>query len=747
MTSPPAPPDLSACAREPIHIPGSIQPFGFLLALSSDSLRIRHVSANIGDYVDLPPDRVLGCLLTDILPDLPGELVEAIAATTEGQAHYMRLVPLHLSDAGRRFHAIAHRSGDLIILEMEEEKAIAPSSFQDVYPLVRSFVETLHQADDVGALCNLAAQEVRRITGTDRVMVYRFDDQWHGTVVAEDRNEQLSSYLDLRFPSSDIPAQARALYRRNRLRMIADASYIPVPLLGLPEDSQEPLDLSLSVLRAVSPVHLEYMRNMGTYASMSVSLLCDGRLWGLITCHNSTPLHIPFHVRAACDHLGQVLSLQLSARERVTQSEQRNELRSIQVQLLAHMAESDTFIDGLVRSEPELLRLTNSHGAAILFGGDRILLGRTPSGEEVDALVNWLVEKGERELYATDHLPQEWEEAGRFKDEATGVLAISISQIHPAYVLWFRPEVVQTVKWGGEPAKAIDADGRIHPRKSFDVWKQTVSLTSLPWEEAEKAAAQELRSAIVGIVLRKAEELAALTAELRRSNKELEAFSYSVSHDLRAPFRHIVGFAELLREREGERVSPRGRHYIDSIIEAAFSAGTLVDNLLSFSQMGRAALHMRRTDMNNMVEEARHRLMTDLDGRSIRWNVEPLGQAYADPAMIRLVLQNLLSNALKFTRDRDPAEITVTAAPAASEEGDLIRFEVRDNGVGFDMTYVDKLFGVFQRLHHVEEFEGTGIGLANVRRIVERHGGRTWAEGEEGKGASFFFTLPRWKGE
>ena len=747
MTSPPAPPDLSVCAREPIHIPGSIQPFGFLLALSSDGLRIHHVSANVADYIGHTPSHVLGQALTAILPELPDELVRSIAETAEDQAHYLRIVSLSPPGGPRNFHAITHRSGDFIILEMEEEKATAPSSFHDVYPLVRAFVETLHQTDNVGALCDLAAREVRRITGVDRVMVYRFDEQWHGTVVAEDRNEHLSSYLDLRFPASDIPAQARALYQRNRLRLIADAHYTPVPLLGLAGEDDKPLDLSLSVLRSVSPVHLEYMRNMGTGASMSVSLLCDGRLWGLITCHNSTSWHIPFHVRAACDHLGQVLSLQLAARERVAQSEQRNELRSIQVRLLGHMAESDSFIDGLVRSEAELLRLTASHGAAILFGGDRILLGQTPSGEEVDALVNWLVEKGERELYATSRLPQEWEEAETFKDVAAGVLAIGISQIHPAYVLWFRPEVVQTVKWGGEPEKATDPEGRIHPRKSFATWKQTVRLTAMPWDEAEKAAAQELRSAIVGIVLRKAEELAALTAELKRSNKELEAFSYSVSHDLRAPFRHIVGFAELLREREGERVSPRGRHYIDSIIEAAFSAGTLVDNLLSFSQMGRAALHLRRTDMNSVVEEARHRLMTDMDGRSIRWNVGPLGLVYADPAMIRLVLQNLLSNAIKFTRDSDPAEISITSTPFDKEDGGDLVFEIKDNGVGFDMTYVDKLFGVFQRLHHVEEFEGTGIGLANVRRIIERHGGRTWAEGKEGSGAAFFFTLPRWRGD
>jgi two-component system, chemotaxis family, sensor kinase Cph1 len=263
---------------------------------------------------------------------------------------------------------------------------------------------------------------------------------------------------------------------------------------------------------------------------------------------------------------------------------------------------------------------------------------------------------------------------------------------------------------------------------------------SLSWSIPEVEAAKDLRASVLGIVLRRAEELAALSEELQRSNKELEAFSYSVSHDLRAPFRHIVGYSNLLKTREGAHLSDKGRHYVDTIIEAAFSAGTLVDNLLSFSQMGRNALNRITGDMNALVEEVRRKAMRDVaEGRRIRWEIAPLGRAYADPFMLRLVIENLLSNALKYARDRPETVIAVGRLPPKDNEA---VFFVRDNGVGFDMAYVDKLFGVFQRLHRVEEFEGTGIGLANVRRIVERHGGRTWAEGKLGEGATFYFTLP-----
>jgi light-regulated signal transduction histidine kinase (bacteriophytochrome) len=260
----------------------------------------------------------------------------------------------------------------------------------------------------------------------------------------------------------------------------------------------------------------------------------------------------------------------------------------------------------------------------------------------------------------------------------------------------------------------------------------------MPWDAAEVEAAAELRTAVVDIVLRRAEELADMSERLTSINKELEAFSYSVSHDLRAPFRHIVGYAQLLKKFEGDKLSERGNRFVDTIVESAVSAGTLVDDLLSFSQMGRASLTPVPIDMDALVTEERRKLFVE-QGRRVEWRIEQLAPTRADPMMLRLVIQNLFENALKFSRDRDPAVIEAGCLDLGAETA----YFVRDNGVGFDQAYVGKLFGVFQRLHRVEEFEGTGIGLANVKRIVERHGGRVWAEGQVDGGATFFFALPK----
>ncbi len=743
----PAPSDISACEREPIHIPGSIQPHGVLLALSRTEMRAVHASANLASVLGLSAGDALGRPLAAISPQLTAALEgELEGSGLDDRARYLRTVTLATPDGDRSFDAVVHASGDLLVLELEEVSPGESGSLDTLYPTMRGFVEQLQTASTVEGLCRVVAEDIRRITGFDRVLVYRFDEHWNGTVIAEDRNDRLPSYFDLRFPASDIPAQARELYRRNRLRIIPDADYTPVPVEPvLHPASGQPLDMSYSVLRSVSPVHLEYMRNMGTMASMSISILREGALWGLISCHNRDARRVPLRVRNACDFITQIFSLQLAARERAAEAEELMRLGSVRSQLLGFMAEEERFILGLVRHPAQLLDIADAQGAAIISGEHSWLLGETPQEGEVRRLFEWLSANHREDVFATDALPSLIPEAQGYSDRASGLLAISISKVNPSYVLWFRPEVVHTVKWGGDPQKPVqqgsatsDAPARLHPRKSFEIWKETVRGRSLPWKPAEIQTVKELRNAVVGIVLRRAEELAALSEELQRSNKELEAFSYSVSHDLRAPFRHIVGYSELLRKQEGETLSERGRRYIETIIESAYTAGTLVDNLLSFSQMGRTALKPRPVDMNVLVAEVRRSSALDTKDRRIDWRIGPLATVRADPVMLRFAVENLVSNALKYTRSRAEAIIEI----GCERKGDEIVFFVRDNGVGFDMAYVGKLFGVFQRLHRMEEFEGTGIGLANVRRIVERHGGRVWAEGAVGKGATFSFALP-----
>lgn len=732
------------CAQEPIHIPGSIQPHGLLFVVREPEFTIEQFSANArttpGIDVNALQGGTIGSALGPAGTSLYGAL-QGVLGRIEANAEYILTVEL----AGTPYHAIAHRRDGLLILELERSTSKDQIRFSHVYTQITRFMTDPERGSGVQAATAFAAKEIRRITGFDRVLVYRFDVDWNGVVIAEDRNEELPSYLDLHFPASDIPPQARELYRLNRIRIIPDSEYIPIPVEpALNPRTGKPIDLSFSVLRSVSPIHVQYMKNMGTAASMSISVLRDGLLWGLISCHHHVPRMVPIEIRSACDIVSQILSSQLAAADHRADAEVRITLKSNQTKLLGYMAEEANFLEGVRNHPDELLAAANADSAAIIFGGECLLFGNTPNGDDVRALANWLQEVHKTEdIFATDSLPTFYPQALSFAGAGSGLLAASLSALHGNYVLWFRSEWQRTVKWGGDPRKQASGDGALSPRHSFEMWKETVRGRSRPWTESERNSALDLRNALVRIVFRKAEEMAQLTDELRRSNQELEAFSYSVSHDLRAPFRHIVGFAELLAEREAPTLSETAKRYIRTIVESAQFAGTLVDNLLSFSQIGRKSLHFSSIDTNKLVAEAKVSAEADpqdpsVSPRRVVWQISEFPLISGDVFMLRLVFQNLISNALKYTRDRNPAKIEIGTQ---YEDGQIVFF-VRDNGVGFDSQYAGKLFGVFQRLHKMEDFEGTGIGLANVRRIVTRHGGRTWAEGTPNQGATFYFSLP-----
>jgi chemotaxis family two-component system sensor kinase Cph1 len=755
------------CAREPIHIPGGIQPHGFLVSVD-DAGNIVQASQNTALLAGKAPgqvDALLGQPLSALVGGGATLALDALATLkADGIPLYAGSMPdpRSLRDggagpAGTPTHPysplaiVVHTWQGARIVEFEPARGTA-DVFASIYPLVRTFINSLQDLDNVEGLARLAAEEVHRITGFGRTMVYAFDDEGHGHVLAESMDAGYASYLGQRFPASDIPAQAHALYVRNRIRLIADADYVPAPLVpALHPATGQPTDLTYASLRSISPVHVQYMKNMGTWASMSMSIVVRGRLWGLISCHHATARVPSFEVRTACEHIAQVLSLQVEAKEDHAEASYRLALRRRQTGLLASMANTDDFIEAISGDAEDLLALVGATGAAAVFEGRIVRIGDAPANGVIERLLAWLDTRGD-DVHATDNLAADWPEAAAqgVGPEAAGMLVVPLSRLFRNYVIWFRAEVVRTIRWAGDPrAKLAGLSASLSPRESFEVWTQTVLGRSEPWRPAELEIASEFRGALLGIVLRRAEELAQLALELGRVNRELEGFSYSVSHDLRAPLRHIVGFADLLREMDQSRLSDRGRHFVERIIAQARFGGKLVDDLLAFSQMGRAALRPQRVDLRTFAERLLAEETKDLGSRRLEYKVGALGEVTADPVLMDVVLRNLIANAIKFTGTRGvdadgPAGLVeVGTMPGEGEFAGQDLFFVRDNGVGFDMRYAEKLFGVFQRLHRVEEFPGTGIGLASVRRIVERHGGKTWAEGELDRGATIWFSLPR----
>jgi len=736
--------DLSTCDMEPIRTPGSIQPHGFVLTLADD-LAVLQASANLGDWAGVAARDAVGRPLAQAIGAAAAQrLASELRAELGPRPFYVGTVT---TPNGRHFDVLAHRWDGVLIAEFEGVDRAEPADFRNLYPLIGDFLLKVNDAASIESLATLACQHVRAVTGFGRVLVYQFDPDGHGHVMAEARDDRHPSYLGQHFPASDIPAQARDLYTLSRIRLIQDANYVPAPLVPPANPvTGRPNDLTFAALRSVSPVHLQYMRNMNTLASMSVSLMVKGKLWGLISCHDEAPTPIAFEKRTACEQLGQILALCIESREDAADLQFRLEVRRTMVSMLAGLTQGSDFIENLSNVFPDLLRFARASGAAIMVDDRVLAYGDTPEEDDVRALVDWLALHDHGDVFHTDRLSAAYPPAARMSRNASGLLAMPISRIHKHYLLWFRPEYVHTIEWAGNPhaknAVAPATPGaptQLSPRTSFAAWRETIHGASMPWHAGEIEMALEFRTALLGIALERAEQMAELAEELGRANKELEAFSYSVSHDLRAPLRHIVGFADLLLESAGSEDAQQRQRFLKNIKDAARLAGKLVDDLLSFSQMGRASLRPTTVDMNDLVAACLDKMSLEMRGRNIDWDIQPLPTVQADPTFLHLAVFNLLSNAVKFTGQRDRAVIRVFAEDAAGETV----FHVADNGAGFNMEYVHKLFGVFQRLHRMEDFQGTGIGLANVRRIVERHNGRVWANAVPGEGATFSFALPK----
>ena len=513
--------DLSNCDREPIHIPGSIQPHGVLAAATGPQLRLTWVSDSALPLLGRSADELLG----ETLPDLLGREwphVDSLLSAPDLRAVNPVSVALDVSGEPVAFDLLVHRTGDVLVCELEPAAA-EPAAVAQTYHQVRGAALRLASAPSAELLAGTAAREIRELTGYDRVMVYRFDADWNGEVIAEEKRDDLNPFLGLHYPATDIPAQARALYETNWIRTIVDVGYQPSLLRADPADAQVPLDLSLAVLRSVSPIHIEYLRNMGVSASMSVSLIVRDKLWGLIACHHySGPLQPPHHLRSAAEFVGQNVSLLLAGRQEADAHERALASSAVQARVLEAVRTSDPdLLDGLL--DERLLQLVGAQGAAVRVNGAVHLLGATPPEEAVRRLAEWIwAGHATDEVFDSDALPAQVEEFDDLRDVASGVLATSISETGEQWIVWFRPEVVQTVDWGGDPKNKIqivneDASVRLSPRKSFERWKEVVRGRSLPWEPHERAAAGALGRHLTGVLLRHAQQEAEVTRQLRRS--------------------------------------------------------------------------------------------------------------------------------------------------------------------------------------------------------------------------------------
>ena len=750
--------NLTNCDREPIHIPNLIQPHGVLLAVSAAEYKILQVSLNTLEILGREPQSLLNKPLKELL----GEEVRAIKDCLAEDSDKIEPLAINLRREEEKltFKAIVHRRADIIIVELEPSQPTQELDFFNFYKLVKSPITRIQNTHTLEELCNTIVREVRQITGFNRVMVYRFDREGAGQVIAEAAREDLQPFLGLNYPATDIPKQAKHLYTLNFLRLIPDATYEPVGLIPQFNPlTKEPLDLSMSVLRSVSPLHTEYLDNMGVAASMSISLLKNKQLWGLIVCHHNTPKKVPYEIRTVCELLGQIASFELANKEDKQDLDYKMKLKSIQSKFVEAISQAQELESGLTQNPDLLLDLVGGAGVALFFGDKITLIGKSPDKSAVEAMLSWLETQFNQEVvYETNSLAEVYPAAEAYTEVASGLLALLISRVQKSFIVWFRPEVIQTVNWGGNPYKPLETDEegnlRLSPRKSFERWQETVKFKSLPWKSCEVEAALELRSSIVSIVLRKADELARVNKELTRSNVELDSFAYIASHDLKEPLRGIYNYSSFLIEDYGQTLDAEGVDKLNTLMRLTHRMEDLINSLLHYSRLGRSELQAQPVDLNQLVAGVFNVLEVSERDRQVQFNIpRSLPTVSCDRTLVSELFTNLIGNGIKYNQKPEKiieiGYITPQENPKIVEtlescfNSDLpIVFYVRDNGIGIREKHLESIFRIFKRLHGRNKYGGgTGAGLTIAKKIVERHGGEIWVESVYPEGSTFYFTL------
>ncbi len=558
--------DLTNCDREPIHIPGAIQPHGVLLAIDANTLAILQIGGDTERLLGRQTSELLGRGLDVLIDEATLIGVRDIGAKEFVLPRHTFAFETRVEHSGRPFDAVVHQSDGMLVLELESRPSGPPIN---ALARVQSMMTRVQGAPDMSAFLQAAAEAVRAETGFDRVMVYRFRRDDSGVVIAEAKAEELEPYLGQHYPASDIPKQARDLYLRNRIRSIPDASYTPAPITpALNPLTGKPLDLTFSTLRSVSPIHLEYLANMGVVASTSLSLVIDGKLWGLIACHHRTPRYLSQAVRGMCEMFTQTISLQLGEKLANEAQGERLRIRRIHAQLVETIVGQDRFDEAFIRNSSSLLDYIPADGLAVCWEGKLRTLGQTPTEEQLRPLLAWLSASVPEGVFMTDCLAAHFAPARDYAGVASGLLALSVSRTPRDYLLWFRPELCRIVTWAGNPVKPVDiADDGMHigPRKSFAAWRQTVREHSKPWGEHVAEAAQLLRGSIFEVVLRHLEQVMQRREQVRRHQDFLMA-------ELDHRVKNTIAIIQALVKRSSADATSL-EEYRESILERLHSMG------------------------------------------------------------------------------------------------------------------------------------------------------------------------------
>ncbi|MGS4883400.1 HWE histidine kinase domain-containing protein [Roseibium sp. MB-4] len=544
----PADVNLTNCDREPIHILGRIQDFGYLVGVSSDWI-VTHASENCHVFFGVDQNALIGHRLVDLLPEGTIHHIRTRMQLLAGQDDVVRVFSYPALGSGTLFDISVHWNGRQTILEFEPQQSEADPSVDAA--IVPALIKRVQRGDSLERMAQEAARGLKSLSGYDRVMVYRFEDDGTGSVIAECLEPWQTPYLGLRYPASDIPKQARALYLKSVLRIIADVDAQTIAIQPEMDPNGQPIDLSLAVTRAVSPIHLEYLKNMGVQASMSVSIIRNGELWGLFACHHGSAKYLGYELRSAIELFAQLFNYELAQFELNAELKNEDRARALHDGLMSQLSSGTSTFEAFDAFVSQLGSIIPFDGAAIYSDGIFKAVGSAPTLEEFLGLARFLNTTPAGQIYATEEIAARYPAAEQFADRVAGLLAIPISRTPRDYLVLFRREIAQSVVWAGNPEKPVEAGPngqRLTPRKSFEAWQQVVHGTCAHWKTGERRAADAFRVTLLEVVLKLTDES---NLARKRAQDQQELLIAELNHRVRNILNLIRGLVSQGKQDAG----------------------------------------------------------------------------------------------------------------------------------------------------------------------------------------------------
>lgn len=724
------------CHEEPIHIPGYIQSFGYLIGIDSVSHSITFFSRNIMDLFKIENlDELFDKRLTDFPESFPDIIKSDIYTSLErftrreNEAYFDKIFI-----GEKEYHFSVFRSGGDIFLEFEEVLINPDKRISNKY-------DNFYVIDTEHELWNHLLEALSKVVNYDRMMVYKFMMDGSGKVIAEKKSENMESFLGLHYPESDIPKQARELYLKKRKRIFSNVHTETVPIIS---KAKENIDLSFSASRGMSPVHRQYLINSGVSSSFSVSIIIDNHLWGLVRCQNVEPKHVNLEDRVQAGIFTALAANAYSSFKSKNELNYRMELNDKLSQLKTKFLKHNNLFDSLIESKTEIRNFPEAEGLAIVYDENIVTDGVVPASDVINRIVHWGLENTNERIYVNRSFLKNYGEELNLPESAAGIVIYFIERDKNEMLIWFRKEFDEHIDWAGNPEKKIgvftqngEDKQMVSPRTSFRIFTENIKGHSKRWNSRNVSAVQAIRDLILETSHKNYNAIKRLNDELKKVNEELDSFSYTISHDLGTPLTVMKLNAQMLLGNLTDN-SEKSKTKINTIIEEIDNMAEMMHDVLQLSRAKHSEIQLESLKTGTTIYKISENAKITYGSPKSEIVIKECPDVLADKTLLHQVFLNIINNAVKYSSHKDQPRVEIEG----SEDGQTIIYRISDNGIGIPEEEKHKMFKIFNRMDNAKKFKGNGVGLSIVYRIMKRIGGNVDYESNK-HGTSFILTFKK----